>query len=477
VHQHDRATEELTAAIGRYSLERMRLDPPPLDQPRSPAELRAAAGPTITPAGIGGLEALRVFEEVLAPACISVDHPRFLSFVPAAPTEASMLFDLVVGASSVYAGSWLEGAGAIHAENEALRWIADLAGLPDAAGGVFVSGGTSGNLSALIAARWRWRHRADGLHDRTRGLIVTSAGAHSSIVQAAQAMDADVVMVPADDLGRMLGPALEAVVEQLGSADRARTFAVVATSGTTNAGVIDDLAGAADVADQLGAWLHVDGAYGGAALAAPSVRHLFGGIERADSFIVDPHKWLFAPFDSCALLYRDPVIARAAHTQHAEYLDVLHADDAADEPWNASDYAHHLSRRARGLPLWFSLATHGTEQYSRSVEITLETTRAAARLIEACATTELLMEPELSVVLFRRVGWTDAQYQAWSDRELAAGRSFVVPTKWRGETVLRFCIVNPRTTADDIQMILDTLDTLDTHETSGSVEAPGTSST
>jgi L-2,4-diaminobutyrate decarboxylase len=385
VHQHDRATEELTAAIGRYSLERMRLDPPPLDQPRSPAELRAAAGPTITPAGIGGLEALRVFEEVLAPACISVDHPRFLSFVPAAPTEASMLFDLVVGASSVYAGSWLEGAGAIHAENEALRWIADLAGLPDAAGGVFVSGGTSGNLSALIAARWRWRHRADGLHDRTRGLIVTSAGAHSSIVQAAQAMDADVVMVPADDRGRMLGPALEAVVEQLGSptvparspwsprpAPRTRVSSTTSPAQPTSP-------------TELGAWLHVDGAYGGAALAAPSVRHLFGGIERADSFIVDPHKWLFAPFDSCALLYRDPVIARAAHTQHAEYLDVLHADDAADEPWNASDYAHHLSRRARGLPLWFSLATHGTEQYSRSVEITLETTRAAARLIEACA--------------------------------------------------------------------------------------------
>jgi L-2,4-diaminobutyrate decarboxylase len=451
----------------------MRLDPPPLDHPRSPSELRTAAGPTVTPAGLGGIEALRVFEEVLAPACISVDHPRFLSFVPAAPTEASMLFDLVVGASSVYAGSWLEGAGAIHAENEALRWIADLAGLPAAAGGVFVSGGTSGNLSALIAARWRWRHRADGRHDRTRGLIVTSAGAHSSIAQAAQAMDADVASVPADDRGRMLGPALQAVVDGLGAADRERVFAVVATSGTTNVGVIDDLAGAADVADRLGTWLHVDGAYGGAALAAPSVRHLFDGVERADSFIVDPHKWLFAPFDSCALLYRDPVVARAAHTQHAEYLDVLHAADADDEPWNASDYAHHLSRRARGLPLWFSLATHGTDQYSRSVEITLETARLAARLIEACPTTELLMEPELSVVLFRRTGWTPAQYQVWSDGELAAGRSFVVPTKWQGETVLRFCIVNPRTTADDIQSILDTLDAPDTPVTSDNPDTPG----
>ena len=457
MHSHDRATEELTEASVRYSVDRMRLDPPPLDHPRSPQDLRDAAGVTITAGGLGGLDALRVFEEVLAPACISVDHPRFLSFVPAAPTEASMLFDLVVGASSVYAGSWLEGAGAIYAENEALRWIADLVGLPAAAGGVFVSGGTAGNLSALIAARWHWRDRSSGSHDRTRGLIVASAGAHSSIVQAARAMDADVVAVPADDRGRMAGAALQSTVAGLDDADRERLFAIVATSGTTNAGVIDDLDGAADVAADLDTWFHVDGAYGGAALAAPSVRHRFVGIERADSFIVDPHKWLFAPFDSCALLYRDPAVARAAHTQHAEYLDVLHSDGGADEPWNASDYAHHLSRRPRGLPLWFSLATYGTDAYATAVEITLETARSAARLVDDCAVTELLIEPELSVVLFRRLGWSPAQYQAWSDIELSSGHSFVVPTTWQGEVVLRFCIVNPRTTTDDIRAILATL--------------------
>jgi glutamate/tyrosine decarboxylase-like PLP-dependent enzyme len=457
MHSHDRATEELTEAVLRYAVDRVRLDPPPLDRPRTPHQLRDAAGPTITSGGIGGLEALRVFEEVLAPACISVDHPRFLSFVPAAPTEASILFDLVVGASSVYAGSWLEGAGAVHAENEALRWIADLAGLPAGAGGVFVSGGTAGNLSALIAARWRWRQRAGGAHDRSRGLMIASAGAHSSIAQAARAMDADVVAVPADDHGRLLGTTLRTTVDALDAVDRERLFAVVATSGTTNVGVVDDLAGAAEIAAQLDTWFHVDGAYGGAALAAPSVRHLFDGIERADSFIVDPHKWLFAPFDSCALLYRDPTIARAAHTQHAEYLDVLHADDVADEPWNPSDYAHHLSRRARGLPLWFSLATHGTDAYTAAVETTLDTTRAAARLIDEHPVTELLLEPQLSIVLFRRRGWTPERYQAWSDAELAAGRSFVVPTTWQGETVLRCCIVNPRTTTDDIASILATL--------------------
>ncbi len=457
MHRHDTSSEVLVQAIVRYAIDRIRLDPPPLDRPRSPAELRAMAGTTVTPEGIGGLEALRVFGDVLAPACISIDHPRFLSFVPAAPTAASILFDLVVGASSVYGGSWLEGGGAVYAENEALRWIADLAGMPPEAGGAFVSGGTAGNLSALIAARWAWRHAAGGSHDRTRGLIVASSGTHSSVQLAAQAMDVDVVEVPAGPLGRLHGAALRDTVLGLDPDDRTRMFAIVATSGTTNAGVIDDLAGAAAVADEFDSWLHVDGAYGGAALAAPSVRDKFDGIERADSFIVDPHKWLFAPFDSCALLYRDPDVARAAHTQRAAYLDVLHADDPANEPWNPSDYAHHLSRRVRGLPLWFSLATYGTDAYTEAIETTLEVARAAAQLISETPYTELVMDPELSVVLFRRLGWTAADQQAWSDRELEAGRAFVVPTTWDGESVLRFCVVNPLTTVEDIASILESM--------------------
>src|SRR6478672_800469 len=153
-------TEELGQAILKYAEERLRLDPVPLDGPRTREQLDAVAGETITPDGMGGLPALKLFEEDLAPACISTDHPRYLSFIPCAPTEAATLFDLVVGASSIYGGSWLEGAGAVHAENQALRWIADLAGLPPEAGGVFVPGGTIGNLSALVAARHTARHNA-----------------------------------------------------------------------------------------------------------------------------------------------------------------------------------------------------------------------------------------------------------------------------------------------------------------------------
>ena len=416
MHRRDALTELLTRAIVRYAVDRMQLDPPPLDHPRSEAELRAMAGPTITPEGIGGLEALRVFADVLAPACISVDHPRYLSFVPAAPTEAAVLFDLVVGASSIYAGSWLEGAGAVFAENEALRWLADLAGLPPEAGGVFVAGGSAGNLCGLVAARHAWRHRSPERATQ-RALVLAGTGAHSSVAAAAAVMDADVLGVPADDRGRLTGEALAAVWAALDGADQARAVAVVATAGTTNAGIVDDLAGAGAVARERGLWFHVDGAYGGGAMVAPSARPRFAGVELADSLVIDPHKWLFAPFDCAAVLYRQPAVARATFTQHAEYLETL-----TERPdWNPSDYAYHLTRRARGLPFWFSLATHGTSAYADAIEDTLRLAADAAQLIRDEPHVELVIEPELSIVLFRRLGWRAADYERWSDEALADG--------------------------------------------------------
>ncbi|MEY2642264.1 MAG: hypothetical protein RLZZ368_911 [Actinomycetota bacterium] len=445
----------------RYAIDRIRMDPPPLDSPIPYEQMLAEVGETITPSGIGGAEALRIYTEILAPTCISVDHPKFLSFVPGAPTEASIIFDMVVSAGSIYTGSWLEGAGAVFAENQALRWIADLAHFPESAGGVFVSGGTAGNLSALIAARHRWRERAQGRHDRTRGLMVASSGAHSSVKQAARAMDADIVVVPADAQGRLNRDALRNVIAALDPVDMDRLFAIVATSGTTNLGVVDDLAAVADVAGAHDVWFHVDGAYGAAALCAPTVRHLFEGIERADSFIVDPHKWLFGPYDSCALIYRNIHDGRRAHTQHAEYLDVLHGEQDESKPWlemNPADVAHHLSRRARGLPLWFSLATHGSDAYTKAMEKTLDTTRFGADEIRRRPYLELLLEPDLSIIVFRRVGWTPEQYQKWSDAQLYGGQSFVVPSSWNGETVLRFCIVNPRTTNKHLVEILDSME-------------------
>ncbi|HEU4527985.1 MAG TPA: aminotransferase class V-fold PLP-dependent enzyme [Actinomycetota bacterium] len=412
-------------------------------------ELARRAGRTITPEGIGGREALRLWSEVLAPATISTDHPAFLAFVPGAPSKASVLFDLAISASSTYAGSWIEGAGAVWAENETLRWLAGVAGLPEGAGGVFVSGGTAGNLSALVTARHAAAVRRDGRP--VRWSVACADTAHSSVVSAARVMDADVIAAPHDERGRLTGPALAAALE---AADADGPFAVVASAGSTNAGTIDDLEGVAEVCAARGLWFHVDAAYGGAGLLAPSVRERFRGIERADSFIVDPHKWLFAPFDACALVYRDPSLARAAHRQEASYLDSLNVA----QDWNASDYAHHLTRRARGLPLWFSLATYGTDAYRDAVEAVLRVTRATAAEIRAREELELLMEPELSVVLFRRLGWLPEDYEAWWRGLLETQVAFVQPTSWEGEKVARLCFVNPRSTIEDVRAILDAMD-------------------
>jgi glutamate/tyrosine decarboxylase-like PLP-dependent enzyme len=452
VHRYSGTDAAVARALADYCLDRLAMQAP-LDRPLAPAELDALAGKTVTAEGIGGEEALRLWADVLGPACLSVDHPRYLSFIPSAPTKAAAAFDMLVGASSVYGGSWLEGAGAVYAENQALRWIADLAGLPAEAGGAFVQGGTIGNLSALVAARESALHRRGGRRP-DRWAVCVTAETHSSVKHALRVvMDVDVMEVRGDERGRMTRPALRAAVDAVSPQTRDGIFAVVATAGTTNLGVVDDIAGVADVAQEHGWWLHVDGAYGGAGLAAPTVRELFAGVERADSFIVDPHKWLFAPFDSCALLYRDPVQARAAHTQHAGYLDPV----TVEGEWNPSDVAIQLTRRARGLPFWFSLAVHGTDAYSEAVERTLTVARAGAELIRSAPHTELLVEPDLSVLIFERVGWTAEDYARWSALLLEAQFAFVTPTSHQGRPCTRFAVVNPLTTPDDLAAILATM--------------------
>jgi glutamate/tyrosine decarboxylase-like PLP-dependent enzyme len=448
VHKFTPEVEELANEILAYSLERLKSDPP-LDGPRTAADLFAEVGNTITERGLGGRAALGVFTEVLAKACISTDHPRNLAFIPSAPSEYASLFDLVVGASALYGGSWQEGAGAVFAENQALRWLSDLAGLPTSAGGVFVQGGTIGNLSALVTAREDARAK---FPDVTRWAIACSAEAHSSIATAAKIMDVELVKIaPRDDL-RIHGADIAIAIDQYHATSTGRICAVVATSGTTNLGVIDDLVGAAKAAHDRNIWFHVDGAYGLAGLCAPSVRPLFAGVELCDSFIVDPHKWLFAPYDACALVYRNPEIARTTHTQHASYLESLH-----DDSWSPSDYAIQLTRRTRGLPFWFSLAAAGTDAYRDAVEESLTVAKNAAELITAHPRLELLLQPELSIVAFTRTGWNKDDYQKWSDQLLEDQIGFVTPSSHQGQPILRFAIVNPWTTMADIEVILATL--------------------
>ena len=449
MHEFDEEIDALAAKILEYSLIRLKKDPP-LDGPWSYEELYNEVGETITTKGLGGDKALDIFKHVLAQACISTDHPRYLAFIPSAPTESATLFDLVVGASALYGGSWLEGAGAVFAENQALRWLSDLAQFPSSSGGVFVQGGTIGNLSALVAARHSARAKYPSVK---RWVIAASSQAHSSIKSAADVMDVEVLIIPTDKNEKMQGSttAFEIDKYHLANPDH-RVFAVVATAGSTNLGIIDDLKGVGQIASERGIWYHIDGAYGLAALASPRSKALFSGIELADSFIVDPHKWLFAPFDACALIYRDPEIARAAHTQHAGYLETLDSGQ-----WNPSDYAIHLTRRVRGLPFWFSLATHGTDKYAESMDKTMDLARVSAELIKEHPNLELLMEPELSIVAFTRRGWQASDYQRWSDKLLVDQIGFVTPSSHQGEAILRFAIVNPWTSITDIKVILATL--------------------
>jgi len=455
MHRYTDETEALSRAIVAYARNRI-ASPQPLDGSASGEELTRRAGETVTPDGLGGEEALRVWSEVLAPATISTDHPSSMAFVPGAPTKAAVLFDLVVGASSTIAAGWIDGAGAIWAENQALRWLADLAGFPDDAGGVFVSGGSAGNLSALVAARAGAASRLGG-RPPTGWKIAVADSVHSSVATAARVIDVGIVDVTGDERGRLTGAGLASTLDAIGPDEAASVFAVVASAGATNAGTVDDLAGVADVCEARRLWFHVDGAYGGAGLAAPSVRERYRGIERADSFIVDPHKWLFAPYDCCALVYRDPSTAHGVFRQEAGYLDTVNKPEAAWSEWNPADYAYHLSRRARGLPLWFSLATYGTDAYREAIERVLTLTRETAEEVRVRDELELVMDPELSVVLFRRLGWGDADYEAWWRRLLEAQIAFVQPTTWQGEKLARLCFVNPRTTIDHVRAVLGTM--------------------
>ena len=454
MHDVDQTTEQMVRSVLAYAENRLRMSPVPLDKgTRSATELYGELDGVIRDRGRHPDEVLGIYASVIAPSIISADSPRFLGFIPAAPTKASLLFDMLISCASIQGISWLEASGAIAAENTVLRLIADEAGLPAGAGGCFVSGGSAGNLSSLATAR-ETAKRTAGEGGPARWRVIVGTDAHSSISNTLKLLEMDALVVDTPD-HRLTPTAIEAAIA--GAGDLRDVAAVVCTSGTTNAGIIDDLAGVGALAHERGWWFHVDGAYGGSGIFAPSVRHRYAGLELADSFILDPHKWLFTPFDCCALLYREPALAKATHTQDASYLDVIHTADGqtADGEWNPTDYAYHLTRRARGLPLWFSLAVYGVDAYREAIEVALRLATETAELIRATPQLALIREPELGVVLFRRIGWQAADYDAWAQRLHADEVAFIPPTKWEGQTVGRFAFLHPHTTMDLVTEILD----------------------
>jgi aromatic-L-amino-acid decarboxylase len=450
MHQVDQTTEQMVRSVLAHAENRLRMDPVPLDKGTQPAsELHKVLDGVIRDRGRAPDEVLGIYSSVIAPSIISADSPRFLGFIPAAPTKASLLFDMLISCASIQGISWLEASGAIAAENTVLRVIADEVGLPRSAGGCFVSGGSAGNLSALAVAREMAKRRLGDNAAGQRLRVVVGTDAHSSIVNTLRLLEMDAFVVQTPDHRLTADAVHAALAEDPGISNIA---AVVCTSGTTNAGIIDDLAGVGEIAKQRDWWFHVDGAYGGSGIFARSLRDKYAGIEQADSFILDPHKWFFTPFDCCALLYRQPDLARATHTQDASYLDVIHGSEGE---WNPTDYAYHLTRRARGLPLWFSLAVYGLDAYREAIEAAVRLARDTADLIKSTPHLELIREPDLGVVLFRRIGWGPSDYDRWAqtlhDEEIA----FIPPTKWEGETVGRFAFLHPHTTMELVEEILD----------------------
>ena len=446
MHTPDQALVDLVLA---YVTERLALEETPIDGFGDRVEMQEALEGLISNEPKDPAEVLGIYEKYLSETVLSADSPRFFGFIPAAPTKASLLFDMVVSAASLQGCSWLEAAGAVMAENQALRTMADIAGMPQSAGGTFVSGGSAGNLSALVVARDTARAQRKAHGQPLYPLqVVVSDQAHSSIQNALNIVDMGAIVVPTAD-GRMTRNDLEL---GLAGQDLSNVVAIIATAGTTNAGIIDQLDAAADVAEKNGWWFHVDGAYGGAGMLDPEKRTMYQGIERVDSLVMDPHKWWFPPLDSAALLYQDPHLAKGVHTQDASYLDVIHTSDLTE--FNPSDLAYHLTRRARGMALWFSLAVNGLDAYRDAVVAGNQMARYAAEQIKANPNLELIHEPDLSVVLFRRQGWTAENYDKWSTNLLDQQVAFVTSSSWRGETVGRLVFLHPGTTSAMVDEVL-----------------------
>jgi len=441
LHGTDALPAELSTAIAEWI--DARIEHAPLGRTLSPSEMYPLLAETFTAAGLGPTAAWARFVDHVVPNTVGLDSERYLAFIPVAPSAAGIWMEAAVGAATFSAESWLEAAGVVAAENQTLRWLADLMGMPAEAGGCFMSGGSIGNLSALAVAR-----ESAG----ARTTVAVADTAHASVFNSLRLLGLrDTVVVPTDADGRFTGAALRVA---LGDRTDIEVGIVIAAAGSTNAGVVDDLAGLADVCAEIGAWLHVDAAYGGAALLLPERRALFDGIGRANSVIIDPHKWLFAPQGSCALLYRAPAAAAAVHTQHGPYIDILHGDEPL---WNPSDYGYQLTRRASGLPLWFALAVHGVDAHIEGVRVAVQMADLAASRLSDVPGVSLVMQPTLGVVLFRREGWGRTEWTGWARRVLEAGIAFVAPTTWKGEAVGRLVFLHPRTPASVIDEITATL--------------------
>jgi aromatic-L-amino-acid/L-tryptophan decarboxylase len=397
---------------------------------------------------------LQQVEQQVLGNTMHVNHPRFFAYVPGPSNFVGAMADALVSGYNVFAGTWISGSGPAAVEIAVMKWLQQACGLPDTAGGLFVSGGTIANLTALAVAR----HVV--LQDRLEGATVYfSDQAHSSLEK-----DLRLIGVPPDNIRKLRSDAdyrlpvqeLDRCIEQDRAAGR-RPFCIIASAGTTNTGAIDPLVELSRLCRKENLWLHVDGAYGAAAVISRRGRELLPGLELADSLSLDPHKWLFQPFEIGCVLVRDQTHLRDTFRILPEYLKDAHQHS---EEFNFTDYGLQLTRGFRALKLWMSIKVFGMAAFRAAIERGF----ALAEFTEACLRQmpgwEIVTPAQMAVVCFRYTGGSDAAHLRLVQALLEDGFALITSTVLRGRTVLRTCTINPRTTEADIQSTLERLDEL-----------------
>ena len=398
------------------------------------------------------------FDEILAgldrdvlPFASRDGHPTFFGFVPFAGTWPGALGDLIASACNLYVGSWMESAGPSQVELEVLGWFKEWIGYPEEAAGTLVTGGSAANMTALACAR---EALAGPMRDDL--VLYVSDQAHSSIARAARILGfrpEQVRILPSDEAFRLTAQTVRAAME----ADLARgltPFCVAALGGATNTGSVDPFEELAALCREHGAWLHVDAAYGGfAALADPD---LLPGLAHADSVTLDPHKWLYQPFECGCVLVRDGRVLRSAFEILPDYL---HDARAADGEVNFSDLGLQLTRSARALKLWVSLRFFGVEAFRTAIRRSLELAALAARRVEQSETLELMAPPSLGVVCFRRPDLDEEGNAGIAAALERGGVGLVSSTRLHGRFALRLCVLNHQSGAEDVERVLSFLET------------------
>jgi aromatic-L-amino-acid/L-tryptophan decarboxylase len=423
----------------------------------SPDELAGVLNEAIPRSGSDPERVLRkAVDDVLLPA-MRVDHPRFLAYVPLPSNYIGMLADALVSGFGVFAGTWQAASGAAAAELATVRWLSELFGLPDTSGGLFVDGGSSANMYGLIVAR-----RAMLDDQQADAVIYASDQTHSWIGRTLRVLGfqpPQLRLLPADDDYQLRPSDVKAAV----AADRAagrRPFCVVATSGTTSTGSVDPLADLAVLCREEGLWFHVDGAFGGPAVLTQEGRTLLAGIEQADSLALDAHKWLFQPLEAGCVLVRDVALLESIFSTHPEYL----LDAAAhDREVNFADRGIQLTRSFRAFKLWLSLKVFGLDAFEQAVQHGLDLARHADAVLRATPGWEVVAPTRLSVVTFRynNEARTPEELEATNrriaDAMLVDELATLSSTRLGGRTALRMCTVNPRTTTEDVEAVVERL--------------------